>query len=1829
VGEPVTFFATVSMYSIDGIIITDSNKQLIGDIELSTDDTLTLYAWTYNTTGGILGTIAVNWSATGGIGFFTTPTISQTWISFDLTTLGEGDITALFTNATVSLSNTTGEITVRLGKLASLITTPSVVNNTTDGSDIYRAVGYDIDGNQNWSWTPQWAWEGIGLGILNQIDQYNYSVDYDTVGSDVIRVSSASNPDIYDRAMVSIISGEVVRIEIAPWASTSASTDDIQEFNAIAYDSDGNENWTWTPQWEWLGPSLGILTPIDAYNYSAEYNIVGSSQIRVTVSTNPSIFNTTSVTVRLGVLAHILLTPSSVSNTADGSDIYLVVGYDSDTNENWSWTPQWNWEGAGLGTFTAIDQYNYSVDYDTVGFDVIRVSSASDPSVYDRAMVSISPGEVVRIEMTPWPSTSATTDDIQEFNAVAYDSDSNQNWSWIPQWEWDGPNLGILTPLDTYNYSVDYNNIGSSQIKVTLSTDVSIFNTTSVTVTVGKVKEIIIIPGGPETNTTDDVLNFTVSGYDADGFLNSMWTPQVSWTGDNLGNIIINGYKVEIEFTKVGISIINISDSTDSKIYNDTKSVTVSSGSPHRLVYISGRYQFGLPDTMLQGPFFVKVEDYDGNPVSGVVINWSLDGWPSGANNQSLSSYNSMTNSQGIAETTLTLGDTPGRYYVNATNLTLDLAGEPVSFYATVTLYSIDGIVVTDVLEVYYGDIELSTDDTITLYAMAYNTTEGILGSVASNWSASGSIGDFTSSDILQTQITFDLTTVGQGDITALFTNATLSLSNTTGTITVRPGVLVSIILTPSSVTDTTDGFDLFKAVGYDADSNQNWSWTPQWNWEGGALGSFTFIDQYNLSVDYDKVGVDFLRVTLASDPNIYDRAQVAIQPGQVVRIAISPWPSTLATTDDTQGFSVIGYDSDSNENWSWTPQWDWVGLGLGILTPIDDYNYSVDYDTVGKDTLNVMVSGSPAVYNSTEVEVTSGQVVLIEISPWPSAFTTTDDIQGFRVVGYDSHGNENWSWTPQWDWVGLGLGILTPIDDYNYSVDYDTVGSDAINVMVSGNPAITNTTSVFVSAGDVVHIEISPWPSTFVTTDDIDTISVIGYDLDGNENWIWTPQWDWVGPGLGTLTPIDDYNYSVDYDTVGIDEINVMVSGDSLTYNRTYIQVTSGQVARIEILPWPSSFNYTGDTDYYNAIGYDADENENWTWNPQWDWEATGIGILNQITPFNYTVIFTLPGSDAIKVSVAGAPSIFNTTSVDIINPPSIDYIVIMDAPNGVGNVVGTLEYNFGDTDTFYAAGFNYSSGYVKDIKVLWTTSNESIGNVTPGLESSTTFSANLTRGGNVIITATNTSLPEESNSTGTITVIGPEVDYIQIRDAPGGGGNEVTTKDYTQHETDIFYAAGYNNIVGYLGDVIVNWESYLPNVGTVSPSINSSSTTFSAQGIIGSTFVTAVYRPGVSDSTSTLTVTGPPEANVDYIMIRDASNGGGSVVTVLEFTPGESGTFYCAGYNESTGNYVKDVVVTWEIDEELGTIDTLSGSSTIFTASGTGGSEVEGILTATYASVSNSTFITVDLKPNAPEGLTASKRPQGKSLVLSWTTSVESDVVGYRIYRSDQILMGFSLLEDILGKDNTTYTDLNLIDGVTYTYYIVAFDRTPSYSAGSTQTSETSDSDTDSDGLYNNEDLDDDDDGLTDLEEAELGTSPVLADTDGDGHIDPEDDYPLDISKWEKEDEAQDMFFLLIIIVIIIILLIVVLLVKKRKPKKEMPYERKVSEEVSMEDIKNTMKKQVKRFPKKNIMRGQGKRLPKMNTMKRKQGRESHKRIIMKRRLSRMSRWNLWRRK
>jgi hypothetical protein len=95
----------------------------------------------------------------------------------------------------------------------------------------------------------------------------------------------------------------------------------------------------------------------------------------------------------------------------------------------------------------------------------------------------------------------------------------------------------------------------------------------------------------------------------------------------------------------------------------------------------SGSGQSGLTNDFLPQPFVVLVTDTFGNPVAGRTIRYAVVSKPAGAVNDSLTSQLAVSDSSGLAETYLRLGDKAGVYTVTASDS--NLQGSPVSFTAS------------------------------------------------------------------------------------------------------------------------------------------------------------------------------------------------------------------------------------------------------------------------------------------------------------------------------------------------------------------------------------------------------------------------------------------------------------------------------------------------------------------------------------------------------------------------------------------------------------------------------------------------------------------------------------------------------------------------------------------------------------------------------------------------------------------------------------------------------------------------------------------------------------------------------------------------------------------------------------------------------------------------------------------------------------------------------------------------------------------------------------------------------------------------------------------
>jgi lysophospholipase L1-like esterase len=104
-------------------------------------------------------------------------------------------------------------------------------------------------------------------------------------------------------------------------------------------------------------------------------------------------------------------------------------------------------------------------------------------------------------------------------------------------------------------------------------------------------------------------------------------------------------------------------------------SATTTGGAAEKLVMNSGSGQSGPASQALSQPFKVKVQDKSGNPVAGHPVTWVVT-----TGSGTLSQYTSVSDFNGIASTTLTLGN------VSATNTVearAGLIGSPIVFTAT------------------------------------------------------------------------------------------------------------------------------------------------------------------------------------------------------------------------------------------------------------------------------------------------------------------------------------------------------------------------------------------------------------------------------------------------------------------------------------------------------------------------------------------------------------------------------------------------------------------------------------------------------------------------------------------------------------------------------------------------------------------------------------------------------------------------------------------------------------------------------------------------------------------------------------------------------------------------------------------------------------------------------------------------------------------------------------------------------------------------------------------------------------------------------------------
>jgi hypothetical protein len=126
------------------------------------------------------------------------------------------------------------------------------------------------------------------------------------------------------------------------------------------------------------------------------------------------------------------------------------------------------------------------------------------------------------------------------------------------------------------------------------------------------------------------------------------------------------------------------------------------------------------------------------------------------------------------------------------------------------------------------------------------------------------------------------------------------------------------------------------------------------------------------------------------------------------------------------------------------------------------------------------------------------------------------------------------------------------------------------------------------------------------------------------------------------------------------------------------------------------------------------------------------------------------------------------------------VDYIQIRSEPNNGGVIIANMDYDKGDKDIFYAAGFNHTFGYMGEVEVTWGSTHPN-GTVLPLAGTITNFSALNTAVGSVFALYS-VSIQNSSSF---------EITFSNAPEIQGTIPNMVLEEDFGGHIIDLFSLA------------------------------------------------------------------------------------------------------------------------------------------------------------------------------------------------------------------------------------------------------------------------------------------------------------------------------------------------------------------------------------------------------------------------------------------------------
>ncbi len=721
------------------------------------------------------------------------------------------------------------------------------------------------------------------------------------------------------------------------------------------------------------------------------------------------------ITVNEAVLDHIIIEPDSAVVSADSTLQYSVTGYDADSNKADPGVITWDLTVA-LGTIDSTGLF----DATTTGIG--QVVAISDKGPFDTsAFLEVIPGELDSLYITPNRDT-ISADSTRQFTALGFDSEGNIT-----------SDLGILD----WDVEQDIGTIDSTGLFYAEKVGFGFIRVSSDLLPIARSDTILVVPGEiayidvkPDSNVVEigNSFQYSATGYDSDSNMAADITDIVTWsTDDATGSIDSTGlYTAGNTINKYFVRA-----TYDTLVDSVTVNVIGSGGLSYIRIELEDGTHF-INDTSLSTDndttaLYCRAYDIGDELLGNIAVNWFILGV------DSIGTVTGATSDYTILELT---SPGTGRIAVEHGSGLVDTSG-------TITCNS--GLPVEIVITPDTATI--SADSTFLFTATSFDA-DGNLSepAIVPQWSVLNGIGSIDSISGL-----FDATTVGTGYIVADGDG----LADTTGTITVVPGILDHIIISPDTANVGMGDSIQFVVDGYDADSNITGVGTLTWK----ALGRCGTVDSTGLYIA-TRPGRSKVTVTSSINALVDTTGYIDVEELYLTTISLGNNSGHPMQRDiPVLAFRIDNYFDveKSIQSISLRDNSRGAGSPAEIMANIDSiyFYYDIDNDS--------MLTGLDSLLAAAEYNT---GVIFLAFSPISIAsYTGKTFFAGTKISQYPCDGDSMDIITvPAVDITVVDSTVVAGPDTAN------SLGYAVIDGMVSGQIAITSTGLTEVYPGDTIY---------------------------------------------------------------------------------------------------------------------------------------------------------------------------------------------------------------------------------------------------------------------------------------------------------------------------------------------------------------------------------------------------------------------------------------------------------------------------------------------------------------------------------------------------------------------------------------------------------------------------------------------------------------------------------------------------------------------------------------------------------------------------------------